>query len=186
MFFSNRKKLFTRSQTWRICKGGLFERIHFKNFQKNRRHFFNFENFDIFLGSFDRAKNFSSHEKKNQPNMYISWKTALFWKIFWQCLWNCKVIFNSSPFLKKKNFRQTVKHVFLHFECRITYFQAKIFWQPHADLIAWFEMESVYTWIAVSRLAAPHVINFCYEFGRVVSVAPDFSFFFLCSRNKKF
>ena len=85
--------------------------------------------------------------KKNQPNMYISWKTAFFWKIFWQFLWNCKVIFNSSPFLKRIFFSHTVKHVFLYFECRITYFHAKIFWQPYADLIAWFEMESVFTWL---------------------------------------
>ena len=45
-------------------KGGLFEKIHFQNFQKNHRHFFNFENFDIFLRSFDRAKNSSSDERK--------------------------------------------------------------------------------------------------------------------------
>ena len=36
-----------------------------------------------------------------------------------------------------------MKHVLLHFKCKITYFHAKTFWQPHADLIAWFEMESV-------------------------------------------
>ena len=45
-------------------KRGLFKKIFFKNFQKNSRHFVNFENFDIFLGSFDRAKNSSSHEKE--------------------------------------------------------------------------------------------------------------------------
>ena len=37
-----------------------------------------------------------------------------------------------------------MKYVFLHFGRKISYLHAKIFWQPHADLIAWFEMESVY------------------------------------------
>ena len=34
--------------------------------------------------------------------MYIWKKIASFWKIFRQFLWNCKVIFNGSPFQKKK------------------------------------------------------------------------------------
>ena len=38
-------------------KGGLFEKIYLQNFQKYRDHFLNYENFDIFHGSFDRAEN---------------------------------------------------------------------------------------------------------------------------------
>ena len=45
-------------------KRGLFEKICFQNFQKNHRHFLNYENFDIFLRSFGTAKNSSSHERK--------------------------------------------------------------------------------------------------------------------------
>ena len=95
MFFFNRKKLFTRSQTRRICspyyrqctkkktfKGDLFDKIHFQNFQKNHRHFLNFENFDIFLQSFDRAKNSSSHEKKTNRICIVHKKLHHFGKYF--------------------------------------------------------------------------------------------------------
>ena len=88
---------FTRSQTWRICssyygqstkkkiknfEGGLFEKIHFQNVQKNRRYFLNFENFDIFLELFDRAKNSSSHERKTNRIFIFGKKLHHFGKYF--------------------------------------------------------------------------------------------------------
>ena len=63
-------------------KGGLFEKIHFQNFQKNRRHFLNLENFDIFLGSFDRAKNSSSHERVTNRICIFGKKLHHFGKYF--------------------------------------------------------------------------------------------------------
>ena len=72
-------------------KGGLFEKIYFPNFQTNRCHFLNFENFDIFLGSLDKAKNSSSQKEKLTGYVYLVKNTATFWKIFWQFLWNGKV-----------------------------------------------------------------------------------------------
>ena len=123
-------------------KGGLFEKIHFQNFQKNRCHFLNFENFDIFLGPFDRVKNSSSHERKTNWICIFGRKLHNFGKYFGS-FYEIVRLSPTAHHSWKKNFRETVKHVFLHFECRITYFHAKIFWQPHADLIAWFEMESI-------------------------------------------
>ena len=63
-------------------KGGLFERIHFQNFQKNRGHSVDFVNFYIFLGSFDRAKNSSSHERKTNRICPFGKKLHHFGKYF--------------------------------------------------------------------------------------------------------
>ena len=117
-------------------------------------HFFHFHYakiLKILIFFFDHSIELKiPHHMKEKSTGYVYLvKNCIILKIFWQFLWNCKVIFNSSPFLKKKNFSQSVKHGILHFEVRITYFNAKIFWQPHADLIAWFEMESVIRWIYV-------------------------------------
>ena len=105
-------------------KGGLFEKIHFQHFQKNRRHFLNFQNFDIFLGSFDRAKNSSSHERKTNQICIFGEKLHHFGKRFGSFYEIPRLA--STAFLKKK-FSQTVKHVFLYYVRRITYFHAKIF-----------------------------------------------------------
>ena len=166
----HRKKLFTRSQTCTICspsyrqsakkikkfKGGLFEKIHFRNFQKNRRHFLKIKNFDIFLGSFDRAKNSSLHERKTNWNSVK--KLHHFGKYFGS-FYEIGRLCSTAHHPWKKKLSRTVKYVFLHFKCTITYFHAKILWQLYGDLIAWFEVYSVYKqfwsssseWLAVIR-----------------------------------
>ena len=79
-------------------KGGLFEKIHFQNFQKNRGHFLNFEILIFFSDHSIELK--ISHHIKEKPTEYAYLVKN------WYILKNIlavfmKVIFNiSSSFLK--------------------------------------------------------------------------------------
>ena len=90
-------------------EGGLFEKIHFQNFQKNRRYFLNFQNFDIFLASFDGANDYSSHERKTNRNRICIFGKKLhrFGKYFGSFYETVRSPFLQlqlqQPFLKKKN-----------------------------------------------------------------------------------